>query len=179
MMLNRLVLAGIVTAFLPMLASAADPSPDPSTGVVSSQQIEQALQPPKRTRGLTRTDTNEAPPAPPSMNLNIPFEHNSSAIGPKAEAQLKELRTALVSPSYVKDRFEVAGHTDAQGNPAYNKQLSAKRAEAVKHYLVANGVDAGRLTATGFGSEHLLAPDRPDDPSNRRVEIRNLGSATQ
>jgi outer membrane protein OmpA-like peptidoglycan-associated protein len=40
---------------------------------------------------------------------------------------------------------------------------------------VDNGVGAERLQAVGYGSEHLALPDRPEDPSNRRVEIRNLG----
>jgi outer membrane protein OmpA-like peptidoglycan-associated protein len=47
----------------------------------------------------------------------------------------------------------------------------------VKQFLIAKGVGADRLQTVGFGSEHLLAPDRPDDPSNRRVEIRDLGGA--
>ena len=36
---------------------------------------------------------------------------------------------------------------------------------------------AGRLTTVGYGSEELLAPERPEDASNRRVEVRDLGSA--
>ena len=71
----------------------------------------------------------------------------------------------------------VAGHTDAKGSAQYNKQLSQRRAEAVKSYLVSKGIDAGRLDAVGYGSEHLLAPDHPEDPSNRRVEIKDLGVA--
>jgi outer membrane protein OmpA-like peptidoglycan-associated protein len=87
------------------------------------------------------------------------------------------LQSALASASLGKDRFMVAGHTDAKGSAQYNKQLSLKRAEAVKHFLVTKGIDAGRLDTVGYGSEHLLAPDRPEDPSNRRVEIRDLGQA--
>jgi outer membrane protein OmpA-like peptidoglycan-associated protein len=50
-----------------------------------------------------------------------------------------------------------------------------RRAEAVKRYLVVNGVEASRLDAVGFGAERLALPDRPEDAANRRVEIRNLG----
>jgi OOP family OmpA-OmpF porin len=96
---------------------------------------------------------------------------------PQASAQLAQLEIALTSPTLGKDRFMVAGHTDAKGSAQYNKQLSQKRAEAVKSYLVSKGIDADRLDAVGYGSEHPLAPDRPEGPSNRRVEIKDLGEA--
>jgi OmpA-OmpF porin, OOP family len=165
---------------LPLLAQGADPpSADRPKAVLSDRQIEQALQQPRTRsfvpRGLTRRDTAEADP---SVNLNIPFEHNSSALKPQASAQLRQLELALDSASLGKDRFIVAGHTDAKGNPQYNKQLSLRRAEAVKHFLVAKGMDASRLDTVGYGSERLLSPDQPEDPRNRRVEIRDLGRST-
>jgi len=144
--------------------------------VLSDQQIEQALQPAKTRsfvpRGLTRRDTADAGQ---SVNLNIPFEHDSSELRPQAAAQLKQLESALNSASLARDRFIVAGHTDAKGSARHNKQLSLRRAEAVKHFLVSRGIDAHRLETVGYGSDQLLSPDRPDDPSNRRVEIRDLG----
>jgi outer membrane protein OmpA-like peptidoglycan-associated protein len=176
---RRIVISGLAALCLPAVVQAVDPPNDSST-VLSGQQIEQALQHPAMTRGfvpsrgLTRQGT---PEAQQSVNLNIPFEHNSSALQPQAAAQLQQLQSALASASLGKDRFMVAGHTDAKGSAQYNKQLSLKRAEAVKHFLVTKGIDAGRLDTVGYGSDHLLAPDRPEDPSNRRVEIRDLGQA--
>ena len=165
---------------LPMLARATDQPPPEPNAVLSGQEIEQALHPPAATtrgfpsRGLSRRDTAEHQQ---SVNLNVPFDSNSSALTPQASAQLAQLEIALNSPTLGKDRFMVAGHTDAKGSAPYNKQLSLRRAEAVKSYLVSKGIDASRLDAVGYGSEHLLAQDRPEDPSNRRVEIKDLGAA--
>jgi OmpA-OmpF porin, OOP family len=162
--LQRLVVA-LAIGSVPILACGADT-------VVSDTQIEQALQPPAKTRGL---QVRPKPEAQQMINLNIPFEYNSSELQSQATAQLKQLRSALNSQSLSKDRFMVAGHTDGKGSGQYNKQLSMRRAEAVRRYLVDNGVAAARLQAVGYGSEHLASPDHPEDPSNRRVEIRNLG----
>ena len=176
--MKRLICTAFAVACLTVRVLAADPPAGQPAPVLSGQQIEQALQKPTTRgfvpRGLTRRD---APEAEQSVNLNIPFEHNSSALQPQAEAQLKQLELALTSASLGKDRFVVAGHTDAKGSAQYNKQLSLKRAEAVKRFLVLKGVAASRLQAVGYGSDRLLVPDRPEDPSNRRVEIRDLGDS--
>ena len=167
-------LGAVIVAAWPLLVYGGD-------AVVSDAQIEQALQAPPATstppatamtRGLRvqpRTETKQM------IDLNIPFEFNSSELQPQATAQLKQLRSALTSAALSKDRFMVAGHTDAKGNPQYNQQLSELRAEAVRRYLVDNGVEPQRLQAVGYGAEHLAQPDRPEDAVNRRVEIRNLG----
>jgi OmpA-OmpF porin, OOP family len=150
---------------------------EPQT-VLSNEQIQQALAPQQTRsftpRGLAR---KQASASDQSVNLNIPFELNSSALKPQASEQLKQLQLALISPALLKDRFVVAGHTDAKGSAQYNKQLSLRRAETVKKFLIAQGMDASRLDTVGYGSEKLLAPDHPEDASNRRVEIRDLGSA--
>jgi outer membrane protein OmpA-like peptidoglycan-associated protein len=70
-------------------------------------------------------------------------------------------------------RFEISGHTDSTGSADLNRELSMSRAEAVRDYLVARGVDPSRLEVQGYGA------DRPIDDNgtiegrarNRRVEI--------
>jgi outer membrane protein OmpA-like peptidoglycan-associated protein len=161
-------IAAVVSAALPIIARPAD-------GVVSADQIEQALAPAPRTRGLVVRPKAPVDVPKQAINLNIPFEFDSSALQQQATAQLKQLRAALTSPSLSKDQFMVAGHTDAKGSAQHNQQLSMRRAQAVKRFLVDNGVPAARLQTVGYGSEHLAVPDRPEDPANRRVEIRNLG----
>jgi OmpA-OmpF porin, OOP family len=74
-------------------------------------------------------------------------------------------------------RIEVAGHTDATGEDDYNLDLSQRRANTVMGYLVEAGVDASRLTATGFGEGEPVAGNETLDgrARNRRVELRVKG----
>lgn len=159
------------------LARADGPGDEPQAPVMSGSEIEQQLRPHATTRGfvpgrgLARRDQ-----VTQSVSLAIQFELNSSALKAAASTQLHQLQLALSSQSLQADRFVVAGHTDAQGNPRYNQQLSLRRAETVKQFLVAHGIDARRLDTIGYGSQHLLEPDHPNDARNRRVEIRDMGA---
>ena len=180
----RLPIGAVLTAALwqPVPLNAAEQANAPAGPVLSGSDIARALRPPapavSRTRGLARRPDAAADAAPPqSVNLKIAFEYNSSALKSEASDQLRQLGLALTSESLRNDRFVVAGHTDAKGNAQYNKQLSLKRAESVRRFLAAHGVDLGRLDAIGYGSEQPLMPDHPDDAANRRVEIRDLGAA--
>jgi outer membrane protein OmpA-like peptidoglycan-associated protein len=71
-------------------------------------------------------------------------------------------------------RIEIAGHTDSVGTDQYNKKLSQDRAESVRQYLIAGGIDAGRLKAVGYGESQPVADNGTDDGKarNRRVEMR-------
>lgn len=112
---------------------------------------------------------------PRSIDLGVRFEINSARLTKAARRQLYELGKALTSPRLAKAKFQINGHTDASGAAAYNKALSAKRARAVKSYLVERfGVDPRRLAAHGWGEERLKDSLNPNDPVNRRVEIVNV-----
>lgn len=168
----------ILTVLFALLCSApgARAQSADENKVLSQEEIQRALAPPAHTRGLVVPERGlarrQASQSDQSVNLNVPFELNSSALKPQASDQLKQLELALNSASLAHNRFMVAGHTDAKGAAQYNKSLSLKRAQAVKSFLVTNGIDPKRLDTVGYGSEHLLVPDKPDDASNRRVEIR-------
>ncbi len=70
-------------------------------------------------------------------------------------------------------RLEVSGHTDRAGTPAYNQNLSQRRAESVAAELVRNGVARGDILVTAFGETRPLVAtaDGAREPQNRRVEI--------
>lgn len=74
-------------------------------------------------------------------------------------------------------KVEVAGHTDAVGDERFNQQLSEQRAEAVKAYLVRQGVGADRFTVVGYGEAQPRASNDTIEGRrlNRRVEIRVIG----
>ncbi len=107
-------------------------------------------------------------------DLKISFKTGSSVLTPDSEIKLSRFADALRDASLVRKRFEIAGHTDASGSADKNRALSQARAEAVKAFLVAHGVDTGRLQAKGYGAEGLAYPNAPTDPRNRRVEARVL-----
>lgn len=73
---------------------------------------------------------------------------------------------------------EIGGHTDNSGSPAYNKDLSQRRANAVKAYLVAQGIDEGRIEAKGYGMEKPIANNetRRGRRLNRRTEFKLLSN---
>lgn len=116
--------------------------------------------------------------AAPSINFQIEFEFDSAELTPSARQQLDELAAALNSTQLSPFAFQINGHTDAVGPESYNENLSRRRAEAVKDYLMTeHGISAARLEARGLGERTLLDASDPDAAINRRVEIVNLGAS--
>lgn len=102
----------------------------------------------------------------------IQFDFNQSTIKPESEAVLKEVGSLLQKQPYLK--LMIQGHTDNVGKPAYNLELSKKRAESVKIYLVEKfKVDGARLTTEGFGDTKPIAKNDTEQgrAQNRRVEL--------
>jgi OOP family OmpA-OmpF porin len=87
----------------------------------------------------------------------------------ESKKRLKE--AATVMKKYEGYSYKIQGHTDNRGNENFNIRLSGKRAEAVKSYLVSQGVDAAILSTEGFGSAQPIANNdtREGRIQNRRV----------
>ncbi len=107
-------------------------------------------------------------------NILVTFRPGSSEITPQGRANLASVAEGLKRASLAKHRFEIAGYTDPTGAAALNGPLSQARAEAVMAALVGAGIEPERLSAAGYGSDVLVAPDTPTDERNRRVEIHRL-----
>ena len=80
---------------------------------------------------------------------------------------------AGVAKSMANSRVAVTGFTDTGGSPAYNQQLSIRRADSVKKALVSNGIAPQAITVNGSGESGLLieTPDQTKNEKNRRVQI--------
>ena len=115
----------------------------------------------------------------PSVDLTVDFASGSAELTPQTRETLDELGAAVNARELANRRFRIEGHTDTVGDPAYNKALSRRRAEAVRDYLTRRfGVRPARLEAVGVGEAGPLEPTPPrtPDPRNRRVEVVSLGS---
>ncbi len=103
---------------------------------------------------------------------SIYFDLNSSKLQKRSFAPLDELVQILKdNPSY---KLAIESHTDNTGTNAYNQKLSNNRSASVMNYLVSKGIDASRLSATGFGEEKPIASnDTAEGRSlNRRSELK-------
>ena len=101
----------------------------------------------------------------------VTFPNNSAEITPEDRLLLDSVADILAKrPGF---NVEVRGHTDSTGKDAYNLDLSQRRAEAVRDYLVVKGIPAEKLTAVGKGEAEPIAPNDTADGRalNRRVTL--------
>lgn len=101
----------------------------------------------------------------------VEFELGSDRLTQRGRTLVDEVAALL--KRFPDARIEVAGHTDSQGTSRNNLDLSRRRAEAVRARLSAQGVDASRLTAAGYGEDQPIADNGTPEGrlQNRRVEF--------
>ncbi len=107
-----------------------------------------------------------------AVNLEVYFPFDSDALTPLAKGQLRALGAALRSADLRPYTYLVVGHTDAKGSADYNRDLSRRRAESVRAYLIERfAIASASLEAIGVGEDQLKLPDEPYAAANRRVEV--------
>ncbi len=102
---------------------------------------------------------------------NVFFATASDKLLAQSNKRLNDVVTILnENPTY---KVQIDGHTDDQGNDAYNQDLSDRRAASVKAYLVGKGIAEGRLSSAGYGESKPVADNKTAKgrAENRRVEM--------
>lgn len=107
-----------------------------------------------------------------TLSGSVLFASNKAELLPAAQQRLSEVARALKEGS-PEASIVVEGHTDAKGSENHNLELSARRAEAVRSYLVSQGVPEQRIQAQGLGFARPVANNKTAEgrANNRRVEI--------
>ena len=102
----------------------------------------------------------------------VTFASDSAQISGNFYSALNSIAQVLVQ--YPETQILVQGHTDSTGSFQHNMDLSNRRANSVKQYLIGQGVASNRLMSQGFGPNNPVADNSTPDgrQMNRRVEIK-------
>jgi outer membrane protein OmpA-like peptidoglycan-associated protein len=107
-----------------------------------------------------------------TLSGSVLFTSGSATLLPAAQLKLNDVADALTQQD-PESTMVVEGHTDSQGSAASNQDLSQRRAQAVRDYLVSRGIAGDRVTSQGFGPSRSIADNASAEgrANNRRVEI--------
>lgn len=164
-MLAATAFGGLALICAPALAQAPRNTLDATKQPVTAAQIAEALRP---------KDTRKLGPAAPKENTAIvvlTFQTGSSELTDADKAALQEFGKAI--KEYIPAvPVTIEGHADPRGTDEYNLELSRRRAETVRDYLVANfAIDSRQLKVIGFGRTRIKDAGNPTAEVNRRVEF--------
>ena len=170
---------GPICCFLAALAStgavhAADDAVDVGTAIPDVDTIKSGLFPDDECRQLAAAGFKCMGFKPP-IRFSLPavsFKLGSAELPDVLKHQLDQFAQALGGRTAADDKVRVEGHADASGDAVVNDDLSRRRAENARDYLIRQGVDGGLLVAVGVGSRDLKDPANPEAATNRRVVIR-------
>jgi len=107
-----------------------------------------------------------------TLSGEVLFPSGQASLLPGAMVKLNDVAEALTKGS-PESKIVVEGHTDSQGKADFNQELSLRRGQAVRDYLVSRGIAADRISAHGMGSTRPVATNANPEgrANNRRVEI--------
>jgi outer membrane protein OmpA-like peptidoglycan-associated protein len=150
--------------------SVGDPNKASETSFINSVRH-------RSTRSLSLDERNQLDTIAankPKIDLEINFDYNSAAISKGSMGAVQQLGQALSDPQLKGSTFVVSGHTDGIGGEAFNQDLSERRADTIKKYLVYTyHIAADDLVTVGYGKTRLKDAANPADPINRRVQVVN------
>ena len=166
---------------------AANPQPGTDTTAASDARADSIRLAAERGRGEAESAERERMererrereaalgPVREALTEIVFFEYDSDEIRGEAEAKLRAKAEILrANPSV---RLRIEGHADQRGSTEYNLALGQRRAEAVRAWLGAYGIDASRFTTLSYGKERPLdeGPDESALARNRRAEFAIVG----
>jgi outer membrane protein OmpA-like peptidoglycan-associated protein len=155
--------------------SMGAPQTDPAASEAEGKFVQSLRN--RRTRSLSMDEREQLATivkSKPKIDLEINFDYNSDRISAKSLPSVQALGRALANPELTGSTFILAGHTDAAGGDTYNQELSERRADSIKRYLVEkSGITATDLVTVGYGKTKLKDPDHPLSEANRRVQVVN------
>ncbi len=107
------------------------------------------------------------------LTFNAPILFNTNSDVMKEESKPEVAKIAKILAKHPNAQTVVEGYTDSMGDPAYNKDLSERRAKSVVNALIADGVKAENVSAKGFGATNFIDTNSTSAgrANNRRVEL--------
>jgi outer membrane protein OmpA-like peptidoglycan-associated protein len=158
------------------LANGPQTQTDPVTAATEGKFVQSLRNRPTRSLSLNeREEIAAIVKDKPKIDLEINFDYNSAEISAKSLPSVQALGRALSNPDLKGSTFIVAGHTDAAGGETYNQDLSERRADSIKRYLVDKfGIAGPDLVTVGYGKTKLKDSANPLADANRRVQVVNM-----
>ena len=160
---------------MPRPVAAVIPPPEPAPPAPAAAAPVEPVAPPP-----ALAEPAPAPlPQKVTLSTDALFNFDKADLRPDAKSELDSLISRMRDANV--EEISLVGHTDAIGSDEYNMKLSQRRAEAVKSYLVSQGMPAEKIHTEGRGKREPIADNKTKEgrQENRRVDVAVAGTTTQ